>query len=122
MTRLGSALLVLGWALVARAEPAAEPTPNPDNPPICRAALEALAQAEQESVKRAKALLREGKKLMRATLGGGRSARNQLPAFDAIAAREVEARAEGRVLCFCRKRRGDPHRQDCEALYPVKIH
>jgi hypothetical protein len=132
VTRVGAALLMLGLvAPAARAEPNAEPTPPSDDPPVCRAALEArpdapaldaLVQAEQEALRRAKARQREGKKLMRETLGGGRSARHRLPAFDAIAAKEADARAEGRALCFCRKRRGDPHRQDCEALYPVKIH
>jgi hypothetical protein len=132
MKRLGSALLLVGlFAIRADGEPATEPAANPDDPPVCRAALEArpdeapleaLAHAEQAALRRAKARQREGKKLMRETLGGGRSARNRLPAFDAIAVREAEARAEGRSLCFCRKRRGDPHRQDCEALYPVKIH
>lgn len=131
MRRLGIALLAFGvCASQAAGEPNAERA-VPEDPPVCRAAfdarpddsaLDALSHAEKQALRRAKAHRREGKKLMRETLGGGPSARKRLPAFDAIAAREAEARADGRALCFCRKRRGDPYRQDCEALYPVKIH
>lgn len=108
----------------------AEPRPEQEDPALCSAALEAkpdaapleaLAQAESAAVRRAKAHRREGKKLMKETLGGGRRARGQLPAFDAIARQEAEAMADARTLCFCRERRDDPHRANCDTLYPVKI-
>ncbi len=121
----------IGLALgIAFAAMASESASSADDPPLCRAALEArpdsaplaaLADAESKAVRRAKAHRREGKKRMKSTLGSGRQARGQLPAFDALARKEAEAMAEARTLCFCRERRDDPHRSNCDTLYPVRI-
>jgi len=104
--------------------------PEPDDPPLCRealarhpdaTALEALAEEEKRMSKEARDAKREARKLMRETLGAGAAARARLPAYEALAARESQARAAGKALCYCRERRGDPHRQDCELLYPMVI-
>ena len=124
MTRTRLVALALVSALLLGAEP------DPEDPPLCReaiesrpeqSALEALADAEKQLAVEARRARREARKIMRETLGAGAAARVQLPAYEAHARRESEARRDGKVLCYCRNRRGDPHRDDCELLYPVVI-
>lgn len=104
--------------------------PDPDDPPPCReaiarhpdaTALEALAAEEERVATEARHARREGRKVMRKTLGAGVGAKAQLPVFDALARRDSEARRVGKILCYCRLRRGDPYREDCELLYPAVI-
>ena len=104
--------------------------PEPDDPPLCRealarhpeaTALEALAEEEKQRALEARKAQREARKVMRQTLGAGAAARAQLPAYEALARKQAEAKRAGKVLCYCRERRGDPHREDCELLYPVVI-
>lgn len=102
------------------------------DPPLCRevierrgeqSEIEALTRAETERARAAHRAHRESQKLMRTTLGGGRGAiaHGALQKADAAERRRAEATREGKVLCYCRHRRGDPLREDCEALYPVVI-
>jgi hypothetical protein len=58
---------------------------------------------------------------MRAAMGTGTAARASLPEYEALTARASDARRAGKSLCYCRHRRGDPHREDCEILYPMVI-
>lgn len=104
--------------------------PDPEDPPLCAAAiarrpdataLEALGAAEKQLAREAREARREARKLMRQTLGAGAAARATLPAYEALARKEGEAKRAGKVLCYCRERRGDPYREDCELLYPVVI-
>jgi hypothetical protein len=122
----------LGVALAccALATPVRAAEPDPDDPPPCRAAIEAhpeqtalaaLAEEEKRLAAEARRARREARKLMRETLGAGAAARAKLPAYEALMAREADARRAGKSLCYCRKRRGDPYREDCERLYPVVI-
>lgn len=104
--------------------------PEADDPPLCRealarhpeaTALEALAEEEKQLATLARRARRDARNIMRKTLGVGAAALGELPAYEALARREAEARAAGKALCFCRERRGDPHREDCELLYPAVI-
>jgi hypothetical protein len=103
---------------------------DPEDPPLCRealarhpeaSALEALAEEEKRLAVEARGLRREARRVMRQTLGAGAAARAQLPAYEALSRRESEAKRAGKTLCYCRQRRGDPHREDCELLYPAVI-
>ncbi len=123
--RLGRAGLLAIAVLLLAAKPEA------DDPPLCRealarhpeaTALEALAEEEKHLATLARRARRDARKIMRKTLGVGAAALGQLPAYEALAHKEAEARATGKVLCYCRERRGDPHREDCELLYPAVIH
>ncbi len=123
--RLGRFAVLLAFAvLLLGAEPEA------DDPPVCRealarhpeaTALEALAEEEKELAVAARRARRDARKIMRETLGVGAAALGRLPAYEALARKESEARAAGKALCYCRERRGDPHREDCELLYPAVI-
>ena len=104
--------------------------PDPEDPPLCveaiarhpeSTALEALAEEEKSLAAAARRARREARKLMRETLGTGSAARAALPAYEKLAREEADAKRAGKVLCYCRERRGDPHREDCELLYPVVI-
>ena len=104
--------------------------PVPDDPPLCRealarhpkaTALEALTEEEKRLATLARRARRDARNIMRKTLGVGAAALGELPAYEALARREAEARAAGKALCYCRERRGDPHREDCELLYPAVI-
>ena len=130
--RVAALLLLLPFALGGSARSTANPVaePDPEDPPLCRealarhpeaTALEALAEEEKRLARLARVARREARKLMRETLGIGAAARAKLPAYEALAVRESEAKRAGKALCYCRQRRGDPHRQDCELLYPVVI-
>lgn len=119
---------VLAGLVLASAAPAAEP--DPDDPPLCRAAiearpgmsaLEALGREEKRLAAQARSARREARKLMRDTLGAGAGARAVLPAYEAWMARESDARRAGKSICHCRERRNDPLRDDCERLYPVVL-
>jgi hypothetical protein len=121
-------LPVLALAAAALLSLGAEP--DPEDPRLCIEAIErhpdatalaALAEEEKRLAVEARRLRREARKLMRGTLGAGPEARAQLPAYEALSRREAEAQRDGRVLCFCRQRRGDPHREDCQLLYPVVL-
>ena len=121
MRRLGIAALA---ALTLGADP------RPEDPPLCRdalaahpdtSALEALAAEEKRLAVEARRDAREAKKRMRETLGAGPTPPAAVPAFDALMRRHDQARRDGKVLCLCRKRRDDPHREDCELLYPQVI-
>ena len=81
--------------------------------------LEALRKAEAERVRTAKSSYRRARKRLGRSLGGGPGAVGQRDASGAGTAMDVFERniAEARVICGCRERRGDPHRQDCERLY-----
>ncbi len=116
--------------LLALAVPLLGAAPEPDDPPVCRealarhpetTALEALAEEEKRIAIEARRARRGARKIMRQTLGAGAAALGQLPAYEALARKESEARAIGKALCYCRERRGDPHREDCELLYPAVI-
>jgi len=118
------------WLLVATSLLCVGAAPDPEDPPLCReaierhpdaTALEALAEEEKQRAIVARRAQREARKIMRKTLGAGAAARVHLPAYEAHARRESEARRDGKTLCYCRNRRGDPHRDDCELLYPVVI-
>jgi hypothetical protein len=124
MSRRHLALLLLAALPALGAEPA------PEDPPLCRealalhpdaSALEALTREEARQAEIARDARREARKLMRETLGAGAAGAAQLPAYEALARRESEAKRDGKVLCYCRERRGDPHRDDCELLYPAVI-
>jgi hypothetical protein len=104
--------------------------PDPEDPPLCREALaahpdagtlDALAREEQRLADEARAAAREARKLMRQALGAGAGGRALLPEYDALMQRQDEARRQGKVICLCRERRRDPHRKDCELLYPVVL-
>jgi hypothetical protein len=116
--------------LALAALPALAADPAPEDPPLCREALElhpdvdaleALSLEEARQAGIARDARREARKLMRETLGAGAAGAAQLPAYEALSRRESEARRDGKVLCYCRERRGDPHRDDCELLYPAVI-
>jgi hypothetical protein len=116
--------------LLAAALGALGADPAPEDPPLCReaielhpdaSALEALSREEARQAEIARDARREARKLMRETLGAGSSGAAQLPAYEALSRRESEARRDGKVLCYCRERRADPHREDCELLYPAVI-
>lgn len=124
MTRARVCGLLLAALLAIGAEPA------PEDPPLCvealalhpdAGALEALAREEARLAEVARDARREARKLMRQTLGAGAAGAAQLPAYEALSRRESEARRDGKVLCYCRERRGDPYREDCELLYPAVI-
>ncbi|MGH0028235.1 MAG: hypothetical protein ACQGVC_00465 [Myxococcota bacterium] len=127
MSRIAHAaalLVLLGSTGAAGAEP------DPEDPPLCRqaietrpdtTALEALADEEKRLATEARRARRAARKVMRETLGAGAGARAKLPEYEAHVAREAEAKRRGKVLCYCRERRGDPHRQDCELLDPMVI-
>jgi hypothetical protein len=116
--------------LVSAAVSALAADPAPEDPPLCRealalhpdaGALEALSREEARQAEIARDARREARKLMRETLGAGAAGAAQLPTYEALARREAEAKRDGKVLCYCRERRGDPHRDDCELLYPAVI-
>lgn len=120
----------LRFGLIVTALFALGAEPDPEDPPLCRealerqpdaTALEALAEEEKQLAALARKARREARKLMRGTLGAGAAARAQLPAYEALAREESEAKRAGKTLCYCRQRRGDPHREDCELLYPAVI-
>lgn len=125
MTRFAlAALCLLASAVAFAAEP------DPEDPPLCReaiaahpeaTALEALAEEEKRLALEGIRAKREARNLMRKNLGVGRAAARSLPEYEALMARESDARRAGKSLCYCRKRRGDPHREDCEILYPMVI-
>lgn len=105
-------------------------TPDPEDPPLCRealearpqkSALEALAGEEQRLADEARTAAREARQLMRKSLGAGAEGRALLPDYEAAMRRQDEAKRRGKVICLCRERRRDPHREDCELLYPVVI-
>lgn len=129
MTRLVSHLarVVL---LLAAALPAPGAEPDPDDPPVCRealarhpdaTALEALAEEEKRVAREARTAQRRARKLMHDHLGTGSAVALRLPEYDALTRRVSEAKRVGKALCYCRERRGDPHREDCERLYPEVI-
>ena len=104
--------------------------PDPEDPPLCREALaahpdapalDALAREEQRLADEARTATREARKLMRQSLGAGAEGRALLPEYEALMQRQQEARRRGKVICLCRTRRRDPHREDCELLYPVVL-
>lgn len=120
--RLGLALLAALAGLGA--------APDPEDPPLCREALAArpdaealvaLAREEQRLAEEARRAARQARKLMRQNLGAGAEARAVLPEYEALMRRQQEAKRRGKVICLCRERRGDPHREDCELLYPVVL-
>jgi hypothetical protein len=133
--RLRIALAVGGLAtLVVRVMPhgrvhAAEPVAG--DPPLCQQALmehpeeaplAALASAEQDAAQRAAHAGREAAKILRKQIGAGpEGGLSATTAADALLRHQAEARREGKVLCHCRQRRGDPDRSDCEFLYPERL-
>lgn len=103
----------------------------PQDPPLCQEALiehpgeaplAALARAEQDAAQRAANAGREAAKILRKQIGadteGGLSAATSA---ELLLRHQADARREGKVLCHCRQRRGDPDREDCEFLYPEKL-
>jgi len=119
----------LGIAL--QAAPLHAEEPRPEDPPLCRAALAAspelpaqaaLERAEQQAAKRAREARRAAQKLLRGNLGAGAEAGLAgADAADALLRQEADARRQGKALCHCRQRRGDPNREDCEFLYPERL-
>ena len=104
--------------------------PDPEDPPLCRAALdahpdatalEALSREEKRLSSEARTATREARKLMRTTLGSGVAGQQVLPEYTALMQHQDDAKRQGKVICLCRERRRDPHRDDCELLYPVVI-
>jgi hypothetical protein len=134
-TKLRRALAVFGLlSLLARFAPhrgvhAAEHAT--DDPPLCQQAiaakpekppLDALAAAEQDAAMRASRAGREAAKQMRAHIGDGpQGALGASDTAERLLRQQADARREGKVLCHCRQRRGDPDREDCEFLYPEKL-
>jgi hypothetical protein len=118
------------WLLALLAAATLGATPDPEDPPLCREALaahpeaealEALALEEQRLAGEARTAAREARKLMRRSLGAGAEGRALLPEYEALMRRQDEAKRQGKVICLCRERRNDPHREDCELLYPVVL-
>ena len=116
--------LVLATAVLSGADA------DPEDPPLCRdalaahpdeTALAALAKDESRLAREARTARREARKVMREALGAGAAARGRLPAYEALLDRERAAKHDAKVICYCRARRDDPHREDCELLYPVVI-
>lgn len=104
--------------------------PDPEDPPLCRDALaahsdtdalDALAREEARLSSEARKASREARKLMRKTLGSGTQGSAVLPQYEALMREQEEATRQGKVICLCRERRNDPHREDCELLYPIVI-
>jgi hypothetical protein len=104
--------------------------PDPEDPPLCREALAAqpdapalaaLADEEKRLAIEARTSAREARKLMRKSLGAGADGAQLLPAYEALIRQQDDAKQRGKVICLCRERRKDPHREDCELLYPVRI-
>ncbi len=131
--RAAGARLAFGAALAiaAQAAPLRAEVPLPEDPPPCRdalaaspelPALRALEQAEQQAARRAREARRAAQKLLRKNIGvGARAGLAGVDAADALLRQEADARREGKVLCHCRERRGDPNREDCEFLYPERL-
>jgi len=123
---LAAALGIAAAAALLRAE-----EPLPEDPPLCRealaaspnlAAVPALERAEQQAARRAREARRAAQKLLRGNLGAGAQAGLAgTDAADALLRQEGDARREGKTLCHCRQRRGDPNRADCEYLYPERL-
>lgn len=125
-----SAAALAGLALAAIVAARAE-EPAPEDPPLCRAAitarpqqaaLDALAQAEQDAARRAGEAQRAAAKIMKKSIGAG--AQGGLAAgtaAEALLRQQADARREGKTYCHCRQRRRDPNRTDCEYLYPERL-
>jgi hypothetical protein len=123
---LAAALWIGAQAAALRAE-----EPLPEDPPLCRDALAAspelpaqaaLERAEQQASKRAREARRAAQKLLRGNLGAGaQGGLAGADAADALLRQEADARRQGKALCHCRQRRGDPNREDCEFLYPERL-
>ena len=123
MNRARLALLVAVALVLAAGEVA------PEDPPLCRAAIEAqpdpsaletLAAAEKDAYQRAREASRAAKRASKHTLGGGNTGANRghvMAAGEAVRVSGI-ARREAKTYCYCRQRRGDPYREDCEQLYP----
>jgi hypothetical protein len=130
--RTAFALLVLGAAqALCAAAPARGAEAVPEDPPRCREALaahpeddalEALARAEADAATSARKARAEARRILRKHIGTGeQGGLAATEAADAQLRRAAELRREGKVLCHCRQRRGDPDREDCEFLYPEKL-
>ena len=126
MNRAGLALLMAAALMLVAGEVA------PDDPPLCRAAieaqpdesaLEALAVAEKDSVRRAREATRAARKASKRTMGVANPGAIRGLVMSAGEAARVAglARREAKTHCYCRQRRGDPYREDCEQLYPEVI-
>ncbi|MCZ6783761.1 MAG: hypothetical protein O7G30_10685 [Proteobacteria bacterium] len=100
---------------------------DPPEPAICQAAiaaqphdpLAALQRAEVARWQAARTASRQGRHLMRQTMGGGTSLATRRLANQIAQAQDAYRVAvqQARVLCGCRERRGDPYREDCDALF-----
>jgi len=118
-------MVVSSGACLAVRSAAAEGTAQ--EPAICAQAvstqpgdaLKALARAESEAWKEAKAVKRESRKLAKGTLGMGASTAS-VRATAKMAELDDHyqaALARARQICGCRERRGDPHRENCDDQY-----
>lgn len=120
-------LLVQGGA----PRPARGEAPAPDDPPLCReailaepsrSALDALARAEEATSRRAREATAAARRVMHKNIGGGpQEGLAAADEADALLRQAADARRDGRALCLCRERRGDPDREDCEYLYPEPL-
>jgi hypothetical protein len=121
-------LLVVG--LAAGRAAAARGEPEPAEPALCREALaahpektpvQALRAEEAARWQRARRAAREGRRSLNRAIGAGDAAGARVIAGEFHGATEAhrEALREGRILCGCRARRGDPDDADCERLYPL---
>lgn len=123
--------LAAALGIAAQVAPLRAEEPLPEDPPLCCAALAAspelpalaaLERAEQQAAKRGREARRAAQQLLRGNLGAGAQAGLAgADAADALLRQAADARREGKVLCHCRQRRGDPNREDCEFLYPERL-
>jgi hypothetical protein len=122
-------LVGLGGAPAGAAEPAA-PEPEALEPELCRDALaahpdetplRALRTEEAARWQRARRAAREGRKALGRGIGAGDAGGARVIAGEFHGATEAHRQAlrEGRILCGCRARRGDPDGADCDRLYPL---
>jgi hypothetical protein len=98
-----------------------------EEPALCREViaahpgepLEALRKAEMERMQRVRSAWRRGKHVLWDSLGMGATehTRRLAHAFGRASEEHRRALYEARVICGCRERRGDPYREDCDALF-----
>lgn len=105
----------------------------PEDPPICvraiearpeATALEALEAAEQEANRMARRLSSDARRASKKTLGGSAGStavRKLMREADEAREQSVRAKQDAKRFCYCRQRRDDPHREDCERLYPLPL-
>lgn len=103
-----------------------------DDPAVCSEAiaahpdlapLEALEEAEKQRARQRRGVARESRRLAKEGLGSadGAGSRQRMRELGALEQRQTELHREAMRLCLCRERRSDPHREDCQQLYPQTL-